>query len=117
MVAVGEPDGGAHLDVRARQDVPRPNHVHGSAADRGDVIGGGKLATGAHEVVIQLGLEQGVVDGLGDVEVGQVLDGEGHIAHLIYGLRVSRATRKPRLTRSSVPSKTRSSCSMMMSPS
>ena len=37
--------------------------------------------------------------------------------HRTKGLRTSRATRKPRFTFSSLPSKTRSSCSMMMGPS
>ncbi len=41
----------------------------------------------------------------------------GSSAHLMYGRRTSRASRKPRLMRSSVFSKSRSSCSMMTSPS
>src|SRR5262249_12279993 len=117
VVAVREADGGADLDIRAAQDRTGTHDIRWPAADRGHVICRGELTTGVYEGIVELRLEQRMIDGLGDVVVGQVLDGQGHGAHLIYGRRVSRATRKPRLTRSSVPSKTRSSCSMMMSPS
>ena len=39
-----------------------------------------------------------------------------HVAHTTNGRRASRAMMNPRLTSSSVPSKSRSSCSMMQSP-
>ncbi len=48
---------------------------------------------------------------------GSFLDLQMIIRQWTYGLRTSLASRKPRFTSSSLASKPRSSCSMMMGPS
>jgi len=63
----------------------------------------------------ELWSKQGVVDRLGDLALGQVVDGESH-GQTTRGRSTSRASRKPRLTSSSSPSKERSSCSIEIAP-
>ena len=117
MVAVRKADGRPDRDVGAVEDRARTGDVGRPDADRGHVVGQGEPAAGLDEGVVELRPQERVVDRLGDVAVGQVVDGQRHRSHLMYGRRTSRASRKPRLTRSSVFSKSRSSCSMITSPS
>jgi hypothetical protein len=115
--AVREADDGPDLDVGPGQEGSRAPDVDRPDADRGDVVAGRQSAALLDERVVELRPQQGVVDRLGDLPLGQVLDGECHVPHLMYGRRTSRARRNPRLISSSVFSKSRSSCSMITSPS
>ena len=116
-VAVREADHGPDRDVRAARIAAARRTSAGRTQTDATSYSSGEPAAGLDERVVELGPQQRVVDRLGDVALGQGLDGEGHVAHLMYGRRTSRASRKPRLTRSSVFSKSRSSCSMITSPS
>jgi sugar phosphate isomerase/epimerase len=88
-------------------------------ADRGDVVLGGQPAAGLDERIVELGPEERMIDRLGDVPLGHAAEAWiGHRGgHRMYGRSTSRARMNPRLINSSVFSKPRSSCSMMMSPS
>ena len=74
---MGEADDGADEDVGAGQRVAAALDVDRAAAHRGDVVAGGDRATGEDVVDGQFGLEQRVVDRLGDTLLGDRLGGVG----------------------------------------
>ena len=133
VVAVREADRRPDRDVGAGEDRRRPADVGRPDADRGDVVLRRQPAAVLDERVVELRPQQRVVDGLGDVALGQAVEQSAELGvssasgrdsarwrqalTCSTGRRTSRAMRKPCLTFSSVPSKRRSSCSMMQSPS
>ena len=87
VVAVREADGRPHRDIGARRGSPRRAATSaGPDAHGRDVVLRGQAAAGLHEGVVQLGPEQAVVDGLGDVALGEVGDREGHVAPWVIGV-------------------------------
>src|SRR4029079_11060331 len=110
--AMGEPDDGPDGNVGPDEDRDRPPHVDRANADRRDVVLGREMATLLDERVVQFRAKQRVVDRFRDLALGKAGDSERHARHTTSGRRTSRARRKPRLTRSSLPSNERSSCSI-----
>ncbi len=78
VVAVREADDGPDRDIGPLEDRPGPGHVRRPDADRRHVVLGGQAAAVLDERVVQLRTEQRVIDRLGDVALGQVLDAERH---------------------------------------
>ena len=70
-------DHGADEDAAAGQRVAATHDVDRAAAHRGDVVQGGDRAAGKDVVDGQLGLEQRMVDRLGDTLLRDRLGGEG----------------------------------------
>ena len=73
------PDG----DIRPGEELGAQDHVGGPGADGGDVVPGGDRAALADLVDGQLRTQEGMVDGLGDPLVGQVVDRQGAHAPIL----------------------------------
>ena len=95
--AVRKADDGADEHVGAGEGVAAADDVDRAAAHRGDVVAGGELATGEHVVDGELGLEQRVVDRLGDARhgdrLGGVVLGDGHGSPFSSRTSLTPATR------------------------
>ncbi len=83
VVAMREADRRPDRDIGAVEDRAGAHHVRRSDTDRRDVVLGRQPAAVLDERVVELGAQQRVIDGLGDVAVGQLLDGRSHVAHLM----------------------------------
>ena len=59
------------------QELGAEEDVGGSRTDRRDVVARGDRAALADLVEGQLGSQEGMVDGLGDPVIGEVVDGQG----------------------------------------
>ena len=79
VVAVREADRRADRDVRPGRGWP-PHAATSAGRTQTDATSyaGGQPAAGLDERVVELRPKQRVVDRLGDVALGQVVDGEGH---------------------------------------
>ena len=77
-----EADHGPDRDVGSLEDGLGAADVGRSDADRRDVVLGGETAAVLDELVVELGSQQRVVDRLGDVALGQGVDGKAHGRHL-----------------------------------
>ena len=83
VVAMRKPDRRSDLDVRAVQDGPGPEDVGRADTHGRHVVAGRQPAAILDERVVQFGAQEGMVDRLGDVTVGQSIDAQGHHAHLM----------------------------------
>jgi len=79
---MGEAHGRADRHVGSVEDALGPADVCRTHAHRRDVVGRRKAATRLDERIVKLGAQQGMVDRLGDVPLGQVGDqqGVGHVS-------------------------------------